>query len=81
MKYLLWALVIYFAWRWYQTKTSTNPDADAPAATVDAAGDATAERMVACAQCGIHLPLSEAVRGDGALHYCSEAHRSGHSGG
>ena len=33
-----------------------------------------AERMVACAHCGVHLPRSEAlpVRG---LHYCNAAHR------
>lgn len=33
-----------------------------------------AERMVNCAQCGLYLPVSEAVeeRGD---YYCSEQHR------
>jgi len=37
------------------------------------------EKMVACAQCGIHLPLSESVAGTGALHYCSEDHRARHA--
>lgn len=33
-----------------------------------------AQTMVACAHCGVHLPRSDAVA-DGALVYCSEAHR------
>lgn len=37
------------------------------------------EKMVACAQCGIHLPLSESVAGTGALYYCSEDHRARHA--
>ena len=37
------------------------------------------EKMVACAQCGIHLPLSESVAGAGALYFCSEDHRAHHA--
>ena len=33
-----------------------------------------AEQMVACAHCGLHVPESEGVRGNGAL-YCSDEHR------
>ena len=33
-----------------------------------------AEDMVVCAQCGVHLPRSEALAARG-LHYCSSAHR------
>jgi uncharacterized protein len=33
------------------------------------------EEMVACRQCGLHLPRGEALRGRGAL-FCSEAHRA-----
>ncbi|NTV10667.1 MAG: hypothetical protein HGA47_07815 [Zoogloea sp.] len=35
---------------------------------------AEAERMVACAQCGVHVPESEAVF-DGEVPYCSIEHR------
>jgi uncharacterized protein len=35
---------------------------------------ADAEAMIACAHCGVHLPRGDAVA-DGALIYCSEAHR------
>jgi uncharacterized protein len=82
MKYLLWALLIYLAWRWYETKKAKESGDGAPAADTAAdAGSGTPEKMVACAECGIHLPLSEAVRGGGALHYCSDAHRDRHAAG
>ena len=32
------------------------------------------ERMVACARCGVHLPESEALEGDGG-RFCSDEHR------
>jgi uncharacterized protein len=33
-----------------------------------------AERMVGCSQCGVHLPISEAVEADGN-YFCSDEHR------
>lgn len=32
------------------------------------------ERMVVCAQCGVHLPESEALESEGR-NFCSEEHR------
>ena len=32
------------------------------------------EEMIACRQCGLHLPRSDALPGRGGL-FCSEAHR------
>ena len=78
MKFLLWALVIYLAWRWYETKKLKSSETGAAPAAADVGTGSGAEKMVACAQCGIHLPQSEAVR-SGALHYCSDAHRLSHS--
>ena len=81
MKYLLWALLLYLGWRWYLSKKEA-PKADSttppPAGSAPETPDTT-EKMVACAYCGIHLPLSESVAGSGALHYCSDAHRLQHS--
>jgi uncharacterized protein len=39
---------------------------------------ASAEEMVRCAQCGVHLPKSESIRA-GDTYFCSEAHRLDHS--
>ena len=38
---------------------------------------AGAKPMVRCAHCGLHLPADEAVS-EGALPFCSEAHRLAH---
>jgi uncharacterized protein len=38
------------------------------------------EEMVVCAQCGIHLPRSEALPGRGGV-FCGEAHRSAFESG
>ncbi|HSD43564.1 MAG TPA: PP0621 family protein [Burkholderiales bacterium] len=35
---------------------------------------ADAERMVGCSQCGVHLPISEAVEFEGKF-FCSDEHR------
>lgn len=37
-------------------------------------GTRPVERMVVCAQCGVHLPESEGLNSGGNC-YCSEAHR------
>ncbi len=80
MKYLLWALVIYLLWRWYETRKLKQDAADPPPATAASASDPEAvEKMVACAECGIHLPLSEALPGPQQLHYCCDAHRLAHA--
>jgi uncharacterized protein len=38
----------------------------------------SAEEMVRCAQCGVHLPKSESIMAGGNF-YCSDAHRRQHS--
>ena len=85
MKYLIWVLLIYVGWRWYsaskaraeagtseadgaQASGKTQPQAETYAADA-------AENMVRCAQCGLHLPLSEALSGSSTEYFCSEAHR------
>ncbi len=96
MKYLIWAVVLYFAWRWYLTSKEKAARDDAEAlrtGTPDAARDPVSgasrsaavspeggvEKMVGCAHCGIHLPLSEALTGADQRHYCCEEHRALHA--
>ncbi len=88
MKYLLWALLLYLAWRWYSAQKqkgdapaaddAATPAASTPAATSAANAPVRSEAMVRCASCGIHLPVSEALPAPGDLHFCSEAHRARH---
>jgi uncharacterized protein len=42
--------------------------------------DALPDTMVACAQCGVHLPKAEALPGRGGA-FCCEAHRAAFEGG
>ena len=79
MKYLLWALVIYLAWRWYTASKAPAKSAGKEDAAMPPGADGTTEAMVKCAQCGIYLPQSEAVRGSDAVSFCSEDHRAIHS--
>jgi len=45
------------------------------AARSDAGGTPSdGERMVDCSECGLHLPISEAVQSQGR-YFCSEEHR------
>lgn len=68
MKYLFWLLVIALVW-WAFTRSRKAP----PNETGQNA--APAQDMAQCAHCGVHLPQSEAVRGEKGL-YCSTEHRS-----
>ena len=75
MKYLLLGLLAYVGWRWYVGQRAKGaPTMPAPPVPPASAGG-TAEKMVSCAHCGIHLPQSEAVGGARALHFCSDDHR------
>lgn len=95
MKYLIWAVVLYFAWRWYlaSKEKAARDEAEAlrtgaPEAMRDPApGTRSAaappaggvEKMVGCAHCGILLPLSEALTSADQRHYCCEEHRALHA--
>ena len=70
MKYLLLLLVVgYVLWRWLQgqavRRSAPPPD---PAQTIE---------MVACAYCGVHLPVSQALTVR-SVHFCSVAHQKAH---
>lgn len=66
MKYLLLFGVLGVVWWLWRKREAELPPSAPPARP--------AEKMVACAQCGVHLPLSESVS-DGQRHFCCEEHR------
>jgi uncharacterized protein len=57
-------VIFYLAWKGLSRRTRTGRG--------PAQGDA--ERMVGCRQCGVHLPISEAVKADDN-YFCSDEHR------
>ena len=91
MKFLLWALVLYLVWRWYQsTQNKIKRDAESdnafqsPQSNEQTAAQTSAtelvEKMVSCSHCGIHVPLSEAVQSNGGSFFCSIEHQRQHTG-
>lgn len=85
MRVLLWLLIglaVYLLWRkWQREREITSAEAERRAAQQAAprrpgASQSEPGRMARCAHCGLHLPESEAVRGDDGREFCSPAHRS-----
>lgn len=82
MKYLLVLGVVLFGiWLWRHNRAAEARERSetrraaaqpAPRATPPAPTD-----MVACAHCGLHLPLTDAVPGAQG-RYCTDAHRRTH---
>ena len=71
MKILIFLVAVVLL-LWLLRKSSTRR-APPPPAPRDAA--ATPQPMLACAQCGVHLPRDEALPGRGGV-FCGEAHRA-----
>ena len=71
MKILIFLIAVVLL-LWLLRKSSTRR-APPPAAPRDPA--ATPQPMLACAQCGVHLPRDEALPGRGGV-FCGEAHRA-----
>jgi len=63
-KLILFLLLAYVIYRWLSS-------ASVPVETKTQ--DETTETMLACALCGVHFPVSEAVRQGGKV-FCSKQH-------
>ena len=63
---LFLGLLAYLAFKGLQRSASRRRNGSDPARAP--------ERMVTCVRCGVHLPESEAIEGDGG-RFCSEEHR------
>ena len=86
MKFLVWALVLYLVWRWYQsTQNKIKRDAESdnafqsPQSNEQTAAAELVEKMVSCSHCGIHVPLSEAVQSNSGSVFCSIEHQRQHT--
>lgn len=67
------AVLIFFAVRSKLRAAVRNQQMHVPPQRPAAAPAAAIENMTSCAHCGLHFPVSEAVRADGR-DYCSPAH-------
>jgi len=68
MKFLLLLVVVLVGAGWWRhqkrSKTPLTPPTD----------HTTAERMVHCERCGLHLPQTDAIAADGVF-FCSKEHQ------
>ena len=62
---ILAVLAVYFLWRGFR-----RPVGRAKGTGTSSEG----ERMVDCSECGVHLPISEAIQSQGR-YFCCEEHR------
>lgn len=73
MKFWIWlAIALAVLWFWRNKARRAASGQAAPAAP------AGSEKMVSCAYCGVHLPMSEAL-GQNEPYFCSVQHRQLHS--
>lgn len=80
MKYLLVLAVVLIAFYLWRNNRVTDRSQSAAPKTPAPGRSNTPAIMVACRECGTHLPDTEAVRGrQGA--YCSIEHQRQHEGG
>jgi uncharacterized protein len=70
MKYVL-LIVAVIALLWLLRGLGRRPPPSAPRSTPP---PPTVQDMVACAQCGVHLPTADALPGRGGM-FCGAAHR------
>ena len=71
MKYLVLLAVLVIAYLvWRNNRIERRQSSPPPAARPGGP-----QEMVSCAQCGLHLPQPDAVRGGDGRFYCSQEHR------
>ncbi len=79
MKWLLVLLIVLGGVWWLrQTRRGRHQrPAPPPQAAASPTPEGSTRPMTQCLQCGLHLPLEDAVQGPQG-HYCSAAHRQQH---
>lgn len=73
MKYVVLIAVVLLVLWLLRPRRRVRDDAPPPRG----AEEVTAEPMVVCSHCGIHLPRSDSLPGRGGV-FCGEAHRAAH---
>lgn len=72
MKYLILALAVVVLLWLLRTSLRNRAGSPPPSSSQDALGP---QPMLACAQCGVHLPRDEVLPGRGGV-FCGDEHRA-----
>lgn len=76
MKWLVLAIVVIGVLAWLRS-SGRRDDAERPGVDrTRAKAPAAPQEIVACAQCGLHLPLADSIAGPTGARYCCDAHRT-----
>lgn len=79
MKLLVWAVIGVVVVMWFMRSKQLKPTIR-PSGAVRGDDGQVVEKMVQCAHCGVHLPVSEAVSDAAGARFCSEEHRLQYAG-
>lgn len=74
MKFIVFLLAVFVLFWLLRGAIGRRSKGEAPPPATPAAA-ATPQTIVACAQCGLHLPRDEALPGKGGV-FCGDAHRT-----
>lgn len=75
MKYLLLFALLFVAYLLWRHGRLRDERESATSARKPPPAPGDPQQMVSCPVCGVHLPRSEAVAGQGGILYCSNEHR------
>ena len=75
MKYLLiFFIILVLVFQWRSSRSDLKRNAKVKPADTKNEMPAGPQSMIACAQCGVHVPAADAIQGSAGV-YCSTAHR------
>ncbi|RJF97758.1 PP0621 family protein [Noviherbaspirillum saxi] len=79
MKVLIWTVIVLIVVLWLVRgkKNKTRSQASTHAPQPDSLDEP--QPMIQCAECGVHLPMAEALPGPAGTVFCSDEHRRLHA--
>ena len=80
MKFLLWAVIIGLVVIWIIREKKVSSAVHDARQGNGREGLLEPQQMMQCAECGLHLPASEALAGPRGTVFCSEEHRLRYAG-
>lgn len=75
MRYLMWLIIAAVVVLWLLHGKKSRMKSAPPKRTTDTA----TETILECANCGVHIPRSEAVIATDGVVFCSQEHRIRHT--
>jgi uncharacterized protein len=78
MRLLLWGVFIFVVLMLFLHVKKSTLQRSGRDRTNEQKAQGASETIIRCAQCGVHIPVSEAVVLESGIAFCSEEHRLKH---